>query len=109
VVQRPRVRLDLLTQTAAVPVRGERWGLSPSWLSAWQQACLWRGLDRQRYRHSGGRPEQLTPRQQKRVGEVREASPLVGGLATACGNAVLIRVLLWRECGVLSTRPYVCP
>jgi hypothetical protein len=38
-----------------------------------------------------------------------EAGPLGVGLATACWPAVLLRVLLWRECGVLDHRPDVCP
>ena len=32
---------------------------------------------------------------------------MVGG-ETACGHAVLLRVLSWREFGVLSNRHYVC-
>jgi hypothetical protein len=53
-VRRISVLLDLLTQTAAVPVLCERWGLSPSCLYAWQKAFLLRGLDRLIYRHSSG-------------------------------------------------------
>jgi transposase len=92
--RRTSVLLALLPQTAAVPVLCERWGLSPSCLYAWQKACLLRGLDSQRYRHSGGGPEQLTPRQQKRLGELMEAGPLGVGLETACWHSVLIRVLI---------------
>ena len=107
-VRRTSVLLDLLTQTAAVPVLCERWGLSPSCLYAWQKAFLLRGLDSLIYRHSGGRPEKLTPRQKKRLVELIEAGPLVVGLETACWNSVLIRVLIWREFGVLYNRHYVC-
>ena len=107
-VRRTSVLLDLLTQTAAVPVLCERWGLSPSCLYAWQKAFLLRGLDSLLYRHSGGRPEKLTPRQKKRLVELIEAGPLVVGLETACWNSVLIRVLIWREFGVLYNRHYVC-
>ena len=60
-VRRTSVLLDLLTQTATVPVLCERWGLSPACLYAWQKAFLLHGLDSLRYRHSGGRPEKLTP------------------------------------------------
>ena len=108
VVRRISVLLGLLTQTASVPVLCERWGLSPSCLYAWQKAFLLRGLDSLIYRHSGGRPEKLTPRQKKRLRELVEAGPLVVGFETACWNAVLIRVLLWREFGVLYNRHYVC-
>ena len=107
-VRRTSVLLDLLTQTASVPVLCERWGLSPSCLYDWQKAFLLRGLDSLIYRHSGGRPEKLTPRQKKRLVELMEAGPLAGGLETACWNAVLIRVLIWREFGVLYNRHYVC-
>jgi len=57
-VRRTSVLLDLLTQTATVPVLCERWGLSPSCLYAWQKAFLLRGLASLIYRHSGGRPEE---------------------------------------------------
>lgn len=107
-VRRTSVLLDLLTQTASVPVLCERWGLSPSCLYAWQKAFLLRGLDSLIYRHSGGRPEKLTPRQKKRLVELMEAGPLAVGLETAWWNAVLIRVLIWREFGVLYNRHYVC-
>jgi transposase len=107
-VRRISVLLDLLTQTASVPVLCERWGLSPACLYAWQKAFLWRGLDSLLYRHSGGRPEKLTPRQKKRLVELIEAGPQVVGFETACWNAVLIRVMIWREFGVLYNRHYVC-
>jgi transposase len=107
-VRRISVLLDLLTQTAAVPVLCERWGLSPSCLYAWQKAFLLRALDSLIYRHSGGRPEKLTPRQKKRLVELIEAGPLGVGFEPACWNAVLIRVMIWREFGVLYNRHYVC-
>jgi transposase len=107
-VRRPSVLRDLLTQTATVPVLCKRWGLSPSCLYAWQKAFLLRGLASLIYRHSGGRPEKLTPRQKKRLVELIEAGPLVVGLEPACWNSVLIRVLIWREFGVLYNRHYVC-
>jgi len=50
----------------------------------------------------------LTPRQKKRLIELIEAGPFVVGCETACWNAVLIRVLIWREFGVLYNRQYVC-
>jgi transposase len=40
--------------------------------------------------------------------ELIEAGPLVVGCETACWNGVLIRVLIWREFGVLYNRQYVC-
>jgi len=107
-VRRINVLLELLTQTASVPVLCERWGLSPSCLYAWQKAFMVRGMDSLISRHSGGRPEKLTPRQKKRLVELIEAGPLVVGFETACWNAVLIRVLIWREFGVLYNRQYVC-
>jgi transposase len=60
------------------------------------------------YRQGGGRRPKLTGKQQKRWAELREAGPLVVGCETACWHAVLLRVLIWREGGVLSNRPYVC-
>src|SRR2546429_3874395 len=107
-VRRLSVLRDLLTQTASVPMLCERWGLSPSCLYAWQKAFMLRGMDSLISRHSGGRPEKLTPRQKKRLVALIEAGPLVVGLETACWNSVLIRVLIWREFGVLYNRQYVC-
>jgi transposase len=107
-VRRISVLLDLLTPKASVAVLCERWGLSPSCLYEWQKAFMRRGMDSLIYRHSGGRPEKLTPRQKKRLVALLEASPLVVGFETACWNSVLIRVLIWREFGVLYNRHDVC-
>src|SRR5215831_12415649 len=107
-IRRITVLLDLLVHQVPMAVVCERWGLSPSCLYAWQQAFLLRGMDSLVYGHSGGRPPKLTPRQKKRLGELIEAGPLVVGCETACWNSVLIRVLIWREFGVLYNRQYVC-
>jgi len=103
-VRRITVLLDLLVHQVPMAVVCERWGLSPSCLYAWQQAFLLRGMDSLVYSHSGGRPPKLTPQQKKRLVERIEAGPLVVGCETACGNSVLIRVLIWREFGVLYNR-----
>jgi transposase len=107
-VRRITVLLDLLVHQVPMAVVCERWGLSPSCLYAWQQAFLLRGMDSLVYGHSGGRPPKLTPQQKKRLVELSEAGPLVVGCETACWNSVLIRVLIWREFGVLYNRHYVC-
>src|SRR3989454_991931 len=107
-VRRTTVLIDLLVHHVPVAVLGERWGLSPACLYAWQKAFMLRGLDSLIYRYGGGRPEKLTPRQKKRLVELIEAGPLVVGFETACRNSVLIRVLIWREFGVLYNRQYVC-
>src|SRR5262249_23616848 len=107
-VQRITVVLALLVHHVLVSVVCERWRLRPSCLYAWQKAFLVRGMDSLRYRHSGGRPEKLTPSQKKRLVELIEAGPLVVGLETACWNSVVIRVLIWREFGVLYNRQYIC-
>jgi transposase len=107
-VRRISVLLELLTQTASVTVLCKRWGLSPACLYDWQKAFMLRGMDSLVYRHSGGRPEKLTPRQKKRLVELIEAGPMVVGFATAWWNSVLIRVLIWRAFGVLFNRHYVC-
>src|SRR2546425_5679742 len=107
-VRRTTVLIDLLVHHAPVAVICERWGLSPACLYAWQQAFLLHGLDSLVYHHGGGRPPKLTPRQKKRLVELIEAGPQVVGLETACWNSVCIRVLIWREFGVLYNRQYVC-
>jgi transposase len=107
-VRRLSVLIDLLIPKTAVSVIGERWGLSPSCLYAWQKAFLRRGLESVVDHHGGGRLPKLTPKQRQRLVELIEAGPLVVGCETACWNSVLIRVLIWREFGVLSNRHYVC-
>jgi len=107
-VRRITVLIDLLVHQVPVAVLCERWGLSPSCLYAWQKAFVLRGMESLVYHHGGGRRPKLTARQKKRLVELIEAGPLVVGLETACWNAVLLRVLIWREFGVLYNRHYVC-
>src|SRR6266705_1185368 len=107
-VRRITVLLDLLVEQVPMAVLCERWGLSPSCLYAWQKAFLLRGMDSLVYRHGGGRRPKLTPKQKKRLVELIEAGPLVVGLETACWTSGLIRVLIWREFGVLYNRHDVC-
>jgi transposase len=108
-VRRTTVLIDMLVHQGPIPVLCERWSLSASCLYDWQRAFLLHGLDSLVYRPSGGRRPQLTPRQKKRLVELLEAGPLVVGCETACWDAVIIRVLIWREFGVLYNRQYVCP
>src|SRR4029453_3836742 len=107
-VRRITVLIDLLVHDVPVAMLCERWGLSPACLYAWQKAFLLHGLDSLVYHHGGGRQPKLTPRQKKRLVELIEAGPQVVGLETACWNSVCIRVLIWREFGVLYNRHYVC-
>jgi transposase len=107
-VRRRTVVSDLLVHQ--VPVAGwcARWGLSPAWLSAWPQAFLLRGMASLVSHHGGGRRPQWTPTQKKRWVALLAAGPLVVGCETACWHAVWLRVLSWRECGVLSKRQDGC-
>jgi transposase len=107
-VRRITVLIDLLVHQVPIAVLCQRWGLSPSCLDDWQKAFLLRGMDSLVYGHSGGRPPKLTPRQRKRLVELIDAGPHVVGFATACWHSVLLRVLIWREFGVLYNRHYVC-
>jgi transposase len=107
-VRRITVLLDLLVHQVPVEVLSERWGLSPSCLYHWRQAFLLRGMESLVYHQSGGRRPKLTPRQKNRLVELLEAGPQVVGCETACWTAVLIRVLIWREFGVLYNGQYVC-
>ena len=107
-VRRTTVLIDLLVHHVPMAVLCERWGLSASCLYDWQRAFLLHGLESLRYRHGGGRRPKLTPKQKQRLVELLEAGPRVVGCETACWDAVLIRVLIWREFGVLYNRQYVC-
>jgi transposase len=107
-VRRTTVVIDLLVPHVPVAVLCERWGLSISCLYQWRQDFLLRGLDSLVSHQSGGRRPKLTPKQKKRLVELMEAGPLVVGCETACWTSVLIRVLIWREFGVLYNCQYVC-
>ena len=107
-VRRTTVLIDLLVHHVPMAVLCERWGLSASCLYDWQKAFLLHGLESLCYRHSGGRRPKLTPKQKRRLVDLLEAGPLIVGCETACWDAVLIRVLIWREFGVLYNRQYVC-
>jgi transposase len=107
-VRRITVLIDLLVHHVPVAMLCERWGLSPACLYHWQKAFLLRGIDSLASGHSGGRRPKLSPRQKKRLGELSEAGPLVVGCETACWTSMLIRVLIWREFGVLSNCQYGC-
>src|SRR5256885_7627098 len=106
--RRTTVLLDLLVHPVPVEGLSARWGLSPSCLYQWRQAFLLRGMDSLVYHHSGGRRPKLTPRQKKRLVELLEAGPQGVGGETACWTSGLIRVLIWREFGVLYNCQYVC-
>ena len=107
-VRRTTVLMDLLVHHVPMAVLCERWGLRSSCLYDWQRAFLLHGMESVPYRHSGGRRPKLTPRQKKRLVELLEAGPQVVGCETACRTSVLLRVLIWREFGVLYNRHYVC-
>jgi transposase len=107
-VRRTTVLIDLLVHHVPVAVLCERWGLSPACIYGWQKAFLLRGLDSLVYGHGGGRRPKLSPKQKQRFVELIEAGPLVVGCETACWTSVLIRVLIWREFGVLYNCQYVC-
>src|SRR3989441_10920483 len=107
-VRRTTVLLDLLVYHVPVELLCEQWGLSPACIYGWRQAFLLRGMDSLVYRHGGGRRPKLTAKQKKRLVELIEAGPLVVGCETACWTSVLIRVLIWREFGVLYNCQYVC-
>ena len=107
-VRRITVVIDLLVHHVPVEVLHARWGLSISCIYQWRQDFLLRGLDSLVYHQSGGRRPKLTPRQKKRLVELLEAGPQAVGCETACWTSVLIRVLIWREFGVLYNCQYVC-
>src|SRR5437879_4138973 len=107
-VRRTTVLLDLLVHHVPVEVLCTQWGLSASCIYGWRHAFLLHGVESLVYHHGGGRQPKLTPKQRKRLVELIEAGPLVVGCETACWNSVLIRVLIWREFGVLYNRHYVC-
>ena len=107
-VRRTTVWIDLLVHHVPVAVLCERWGLSPACLYGWQKALLLRGLDSLVSGHGGGRQPKLSPKQKQRFVELIDAGPLVVGCETACWTSVLLRVLIWREFGVLYNCQYVC-
>ena len=108
-VRRTTVLIDLLVHHVSVEVLRARWGLSPACIYHWRRAFLLHGVDSLVDRQRGGRRPKFTPKQKHRLVDLIEAGPLVVGCETACWDSVLIRVLRWRECGVLYNRQDVCP
>jgi len=108
-MRRTTVLIDMLVHQGPLPVLCERGSLSASCLYDWQRTFLLHGLDSLVSRHSGGRRPKLTPRQKQRLVELIEAGPLVVGCETACWDAVLIRVLIWREFGCSTTASMSVP
>ena len=102
-VRRITVLLDLLIHHVPVEVLCVQWGLSPACIYGGRQAFLLHGMTSLVYRHGGGHRPNLTATQKKRLVERIEAGPLVAVCETACWTSVLIRVLIWREFGVLYT------
>ncbi|HEY5870131.1 MAG TPA: IS630 family transposase [Candidatus Tectomicrobia bacterium] len=107
-VRRTMVLRNVLVYHVPVEVLCAQWGLISACIYGWRQAFLLRGMDSVVYRHGGGRRPKLTAKQKKRLVELREAGPLAVGCETGCWTSVLIRVLIWREFGVLSNGQYVC-
>jgi hypothetical protein len=107
-VRRTTGLIDLLVHHVPMAVLCARWGLRTSCLYDWQRAVLLHGLESVRSRHGGGRRPTFTPQQTQRLVELLAAGARVVGCATAGWDAVLLRVLLWREFGVLSNRQSVC-
>jgi len=107
-IRRTTVLLDLLVHHVPVEVLCQQWGLSPACIYGWRQAFLLRGMGSLAYRHGGGRRPKLTAKQKKRLVELIEAGPLVVGCETACWTSVVLRVLIWREFGVLYNCQYMC-
>jgi hypothetical protein len=100
---------DLCVHPGPLAVLCARWGLRTAGLYDGHSACLLHGLERWRSRHGGGRRPKGPPQPQPRGVELLEAGPRVVGGEPACGDAGRLRVLLWRECGVLSNRQSGCP
>ena len=107
-VRRLTVLIDLLVHHVPVDVLTQRWGLSSSCIYGWRQTFMLQGMESLVYRHGGGRQGKLTPSQRKRLVALLEAGPQAVGFETACWTSVMIRVMIWREFGVLYNRHYVC-
>jgi transposase len=107
-VRRTTVLIDLLVHHVPAEVLSERWGLSASCIYQWRQNFILHRGESLVYHHGGGRRTKLTLKQRKRLAELIAAGPQVVGFETACWTSLLIRVLIWREFGVLYNRHYVC-
>jgi transposase len=107
-VRRISVLLDVVVgQTPVAAVRA-RWGVSPAMVYEWLHAFLMVGLNSLQREHGGGRKAKLTPTQKKRLCQLIDAGPKAAGFDTACWSALLLRLLINREFGVLYNRFYVC-
>ncbi len=80
VVRRTTVLIALLVHHVAVDDFHAQWGVSPSGISAWQKAFLFRGRDSLVYGLGGGRPSKLTPEAEKTLGRVARCRSARRGL-----------------------------
>lgn len=82
-------------------------GVSPSSVYVWLRALLLEGVAGLRVQWRGGRPQKLTPTQQRRLAEIVKAGPEAAGFPTGCWHALLIQQVIWREFGVTYNVQYV--
>jgi transposase len=82
-------------------------GVSTSSVYGWLHAFLVEGVTGLRVQWRGGRPQKLTPTQQRRLRAVLDAGPQAAGFPTGCWYALLIQQVIWREFGVLYHVHYV--
>lgn len=82
-------------------------GVSPSSVYAWLKAFLLEGMAGLRVQWKGGRPQKLTPTQQRRLAELVRAGPEAAGFPTGCWHALLIQQVIEREFHVTYNVQYL--
>jgi transposase len=107
-IRRISVLLEHWVDEQSVAQVSARWGLSAACVYEWIHAFLLQGLESLVYGHGGGRKTKLTQTQKKRLVKLIDGGPQAAGFETGCWSAVLIRLLIEREFGVLYNRYYVC-
>jgi transposase len=73
----------------------------------WLKNLVYAGVAALKVSWRGGRKSKLSPSQKKRLCELLRAGSLAAGFKSACWNAAMIQVLIWREFKVFYNVQYL--
>src|SRR5262249_55077747 len=73
----------------------------------WLKGLVYEGVVALKVSWHGGRKSKLSQTQKKCLCDLLRAGSLAAGFASACWNAAMIQVLVWREFKVLYTIQYL--
>jgi len=105
-VKRASALLRLSRQESAARI-AEELGCSVASIYHWLKSLVYEGVAALKVRWRGGRKSKLSPAQKKQLCDLLRAGSLAAGFSSACWNAAMIQVLVWREFKVFYTVQYL--